>query len=306
VKTSFFLPPELMHADAARSGEALIAIARAAEAAGFDACNLTDHPAPTAQWRRSGGHDAFDPFAALCFIAAATSKLLLHTHIVVLPYRNPLITAKALATLDVLSGGRAIFGIGAGYMKGEYAALGVDFATRGQAMDEAIAVMKLAWSGEAVTYRGSNFTAEGILPQPIPLQRPHPPIWGGGNASAAISRAAELCDGWSPFFVAPEQALENATSALVTLADLRRLAGRYFEERARFGRSGACDICVNPPNRPQTRDAAARRIFLDQAEEMAEIGVTWNLVSLPGRTVAELLDSIAWFGEEVQPELHRL
>ena len=135
MKTSLYIPLHLVLDDLSKTGDSLAAIGRAAEDAGFDACNLTDHPAPTAKWRHSGGHDALDPFAALCFIAAATRRIRLHTHIVVLPYRNPFVTAKCITTLDVVSNGRAIIGVGAGYMKGEYFALDMDYDTRGPAMD---------------------------------------------------------------------------------------------------------------------------------------------------------------------------
>lgn len=306
MKTSLYIPLELILGDPAQAGAGLAAIGRAAEAAGFDGCNLTDHPAPSAEWRHSGGHDAFDPFSALSFIAAATSRLMLHTHIVVLPYRNPFLTAKSVATLDVLSGGRAILGIGAGYLRAEYAALGIDYATRGAAMDEALVVMKQAWSGEPVRFTGTGYAAEGILPTPIPIQRPHPPIWGGGNARRAITRAAEHCDGWCPFFVPPGQAERNATEALVTLDDLRAKADFYREERARLGRTGKSDICSGPAKRPKACDADNARLVIDQAHEMADIGVTWNLISVPGRTLEEYLGAIAWFGAEVGPALKGL
>ena len=303
LKTSLYIPLHIILDDLPSAGEKLIRIARAAEAAGFDGCNLTDHPAPTARWRQTGGHEAFDPFAALAFIAAATTRLRLITHIVVLPYRNPFVTAKAVATLDVLSNGRVTLGIGAGYLKGEYAALGVDFTTRGAAMDEAITVMKLAWSGEPVAFQGTTFSAREALPEPVPIQRPNPPIWGGGNSRRAIRRAAELCDGWAPFFVSPEQAAHNATEALVTMADLRRSADHYRTERERYGRQGVFDLCVGPPQRPARCDAADRQMMIEQAGEMAEAGVTWFLTSLPDANLEQFMDIIAWCGAEVLPSL---
>src|SRR5437667_8890425 len=101
---------------------AIADIAHAAEAAGFDACFVTDHPFPPHRWLYGGGHHALDPFVALSFAAAATSRLRLQTHILVLPYRNPFLVAKAVLSLDVLSGGRVILGVAAGYLKGEFAA----------------------------------------------------------------------------------------------------------------------------------------------------------------------------------------
>lgn len=303
MKTSLYMPLEFLLEDLTTAGEGLVRIGQAAETAGFDACNLTDHPAPTAKWRHSGGHDALDPFAALCFIAGATSRIRLHTHIIVLPYRNPFITAKCITTLDVVSNGRAIIGLGAGYMKGEYFALGMDYETRGPAMDEALIVMKQAWSGSPVNFEGRAFSARDILPTPVPVRKPHPTLWGGGNSRSAIRRAAEHCDGFSPFYASPAQAARNKTVPLETLADLREKIGMYKDELARFERTGDFDICSGPAERPQKCDAAAKQLILDQAGEMAEMGVNWMLISVPGATLDEYLDAIAWFGAEVRPDL---
>ncbi len=109
------------------TGSAVAEMARAAETAGFDAVYVTEHPVPGTAWMRTGGHHAFDPFVALAFAAAATERLRVQTHLCVLPYRNPFLTAKAAASLDALSGGRLILGVGTGYLEVEFEALGVDF-----------------------------------------------------------------------------------------------------------------------------------------------------------------------------------
>jgi probable F420-dependent oxidoreductase len=218
MKLSLCLPMAIEVADEFQNTAAVRAIAETAERLGFAGINLTDHPAPSAKWRNNGGHDAFDPFAALGFIGGVTHKIRLHTHIVVLPYRNPFITAKAAATVDVLSAGRLTIGIGSGYMRSEYSAVGASFETRGAAMDEAIEVMRLAWSGEPVSYEGKSFKAFGAQPRPIPVQNPIP-IWGGGNSERAIQRAARLCEGYSPFFAPPTLAASARTEELVTLQD---------------------------------------------------------------------------------------
>src|SRR5687768_6448328 len=117
---------------------ALDVVARAAERAGFDGLSLTEHPAPGARWLTSGGHQSLDPFVALGFIAAATERLHLVTHVVLAPYRNPFLLAKAAATLDKLSGGRLILGLGAGYQKSEFFALGVSLDERAALFDEVL------------------------------------------------------------------------------------------------------------------------------------------------------------------------
>jgi len=117
MKLSLHLPMDVEQATEFQNAKAIRLIAMAAEKAGFGAINTTDHPAPSDKWRLNGGHDTFDPFAALAFMAAVTNSLRLHTHILVLPYRNPLITAKCAATVDVLSDGRLTLGIGSGYLR---------------------------------------------------------------------------------------------------------------------------------------------------------------------------------------------
>lgn len=314
MKASLHLPIEIV-IDAPSHGETLRTIAQATERLDFDACNLTDHPAPTSAWRNqgetgktsSGGHDALDPFTGLAFIAAATTRLRLHTHILVLPYRNPFITAKAAATLDMLSDGRLTLGVASGYLKGEYAAVGADFAARGAIMDDALKVWKLAWSGEPVDYEGRGFKGDAIMPRPLPAQKPHPPIWGGGNGAPAVRRAAEQCDGWSPFFAAPEHAAKTSAEALVTIDDLRAKIADVREMRARAGRSGGFDICVAPPTKrvESCTPAEAQRI-IDVVGQMAEIGVTWIVASMPQTGLSGFLDSIQWYSEDVLPHVHAL
>ena len=159
---------------------------------------MTDHPAPDAKWLASGGHPRSIPFVALSFAAAATTRLRVQTHILVLPYRNPLLTAKSVLSLDVLSGGRVILGVAPGYLKPEFAALGVDFDERNELTDEAIDVMRRVWSEDEVVAEGRHFT-RGTSMRPRPVQQPHPPIWIGGNSTAAIRRAVERGQGWVPF-----------------------------------------------------------------------------------------------------------
>lgn len=204
------------HPDEFISMEAVSEICRAAEAAGFSAGCVTDHPVPGTRWLENGGHYAQDPFVMLSLIAAATTTLKLQTNILVLPYRNPFLTARAVASLDVFSKGRVILGMGAGYLKAEYKALGVDFDARNDLMDEYIKAMKLAWTGEDFEFEGTGYSAPGNRIRPTPVQSPHPPLLIGGNSRRAIRRAVELGDAWHPFF-AP--AAVTATARTVSLAE---------------------------------------------------------------------------------------
>ena len=190
MRFSIGLPTDhVRHAAEFVTGEAVMECARTAEAAGLDACFVTDHPAPDAKWLATGGHHALDPFVALSFAAAATTRLHVQTHILVLPYRNPLLTAKAVLSLDVLSGGRVILGVAPGYLKPEFSALGVNFDERNELTDEAIDVMRRVWTEDEVEFTGRNFRTRGTVMRPPVVQQPHPPIWIGGNSTAAIRRA---------------------------------------------------------------------------------------------------------------------
>src|SRR6476620_5417528 len=175
------------HADEFVTGVAVMECAAASEAAGFDACFVTDHPAPDTKWLAGGGHHALDPFVALSFAAAATTRLRVQTHILVLPYRNPLLTAKSVLSLDVLSGGRVILGVAPGYLKPEFAALGVDFDERNELTDEAIDVMRTIWTdGEIATERLNFRTAARRWRRPRRSGR----IRRSGSAATAPPRSA--------------------------------------------------------------------------------------------------------------------
>ena len=125
--------------------------ARVAEESGMDAIAFTDHPAPSQKWLDGGGHETFDPFVGLGFCAAVTSRIDLMTNLTVVPYRNPLLMARSMTSVDVLSGGRTIFTLGTGYLRSEFAALGVDFEERNALFDEAIEVLQGIWSNRATS-----------------------------------------------------------------------------------------------------------------------------------------------------------
>lgn len=273
-------------------------MAQAIERAGLDACWVTDHPAPDVDWLIPNGHDAVDPFTALAVAAGATTRLKLHTNVLILPYRNPFITAKAAATLDVLSGGRLILGVGGGYQKGEFEALGVDFHKRGALLDEALETIDLAWSGQTVRKTGIGFDAKGNLPRPAPKTKP--PIWIGGGSAKAVQRAAQWGDGWCPFYSAGVARIDETLQKPVSsLDDLRAKIEGVHAARAALGRTGPFDICINPlqPLRGQTRADADR--FLEGIADLAAVGVTWAFIGVAHPGLAAFKDNVQWLAEEV-------
>jgi probable F420-dependent oxidoreductase len=300
MRFSVSLPTERIDRAAEFVTQAAVAeIARAAEGAGFDACYVTDHPFPPHRWLYGGGHHALDPFVALSFAAAATSRLRLQTHILVLPYRNPFLAAKATLSLDVLSGGRVTLGVAAGYLRGEFAALGADFEARDDVSDEAIRAMKRAWAEDDVRLEGRGFTAIGNSMGFRPIQRPHPPIWVGGNSRRAIRRAVELGDGWVPFPNTAAMAPYTRTPAMETLDDL---AGRIAFARQHgeaVGRQAPLDVCyaLLPL---AARDAGSVRARI---HELAALGVTWLTVGFAADTRREYVVALEGFAREVMGSL---
>jgi probable F420-dependent oxidoreductase len=278
--------------------QAVQQMAQAIEAAGADACWVTDHPAPDAAWLRDPrGHDAVDPFIALAFAAAATTRLKLHTNVLILPYRNPFLTAKAVATLEVMAGGRMILGVGGGYQEGEFSALGADFRKRGALMDEALETMMLAWSGQDVVKKGLNFDARGNLPRPS-LSRP-PPIWIGGAADKALERVVKWGSGWCPFFGPEGGAFRQAQRALGSVDELKARVAQLREMLDAAGRTDPVDICVNLLDAPTRQDRAEADRCLETVGALTEAGATWVFTGPPHRTRSEFLDHLAWFGEAV-------
>jgi probable F420-dependent oxidoreductase len=301
VRFSLQLPTDRVdRGDAFVGGPALAEMAGAAEAAGFDAAFVTEHPFPPDRWLETGGHHALDPFVALSFVAAATTRLRVQTSIAVLAYRNPFLTAKAVASLDVLSGGRVILGVAAGYLKGEFEALGADFAERNERTDEAILAMKRAWSESGVELEGRGFRAQGNTMLPRPLQQPHPPIWVGGNSKRAIRRAVELGEGWIPFPTVGFPGERVRTATIESLDDLEvRIAYARAHAEA-IERTAPLDICFVPfglsMHRPGKIDAGK---FHETVERLAGLGVTWLTLALPGNDRDEFCDAVARFGEDV-------
>ena len=183
---------------------------------------------------------------ALTVAATATQRIRLHTNLVILAYRNPFISAKAIATLDVVSRGRVIVGTGAGYLAPEFAAVGADFERRNDLTDEAIVALKAMWSGEPVTMAGLHFDAVETIALPLPVQRPHPPIWIGGNSNRALRRAVELADGWNPMPSPASASRMLRTPPIESLDDLVRRIGDLRAASEKAGRETVPEVIFTP------------------------------------------------------------
>jgi probable F420-dependent oxidoreductase len=278
------------------SAEAVMQLAESAEQLGFAAVHVTDHPAGDGKWLDHGGHHALDPFVALSFAAAATTRLRLLTYVYIAAYRNPFLGAKSVLSLDVMSGGRVILGTAAGYLKAEFAALGVPFEERNDLFDENLEVMRRAWTGDDVAFEGRHFDARGVRMRPLPVTRPHPPIWIGGNSARSVRRAVEQAQGWAPFN-SVGYAKTSRTREISTTEDLARFieeARGYADE---IGRTEPLDICFSGGRIGDASLAASAR--RDEARRLEEIGVTWYAVAFPGARRADVLESMRRFAEDV-------
>jgi probable F420-dependent oxidoreductase len=285
------LNPEFVAPDGLRR------FAQAAESAGFGGIAFTDHPAPSHKWLTAGGHDALDPFAALSFVAAATTDIHLIPNIVVLPYRNPFVVAKAAATIDALSGGRFVLSVATGYLRSEYRALGVDFERRNEMFDDALEVIRGVWASDEFSYEGTDFTARGVTTNPKPT---HVPIWIGGNSALSRRRVARIGDGWNPF-AAPAQTAKTArTPALETLDDLAPMVHELRGHLEAADRDPAAIDIAFTTGRPGPSDESfSAAAHLEALDEMAALGVTWNSTGVPGDSLDRAVEALERYGAEV-------
>lgn len=277
--------------------EGLVRIARAAEDAGFDGIGFTDHPAPSQKWLDGGGHDALDPFVALAVVAAVTDRLRLIPNIVVLPYRNPFVVAKASATLDALSGGRFVLSTATGYLRSEYRALGVEFEERNARFDEALEVLHGVWTQDEFSYEAPGFTAMGVTANPKPAKVP---IWIGGNSPLTRRRVASHGDGWNPFPAPAWLAKTARTIPLEGLDDLAPMLDHLWAQVDAAGRArDEIDVAFTTGLPGPADPAFAADAHLDMLDAMAALGITWSSITVPGDSVDAAVEALERYGAEV-------
>ncbi len=280
-------PDDFLLPDVVRS------VATAAETAGFSAVAVSEHPAPSAKWRNNGGHNTLDPIAALGFMAASTSTLRLLTNLIVLPFHNPYQIAKSLTSLDILSGGRLIAGVGAGYLRSEFSAVGVEFEDRAKLLDEALGALAPIWTDPSTPLSGDGWAATGELWLQRPVQDPHPPIWIGGNSRAALRRVVAHGAGWMPLITPKMFASVIRTLAIETPDRFSEILTGLRAELALTGRDpDELDIQIVLPH-TDLDDAAAVREARDYLSDMRRRGATWAVIHVDGTSPESAVDYIA-------------
>ncbi|MCW2621478.1 MAG: putative dehydrogenase [Frankiales bacterium] len=281
---------------------ALASWARATEEVGFDALGFTDHPAPSASWLNAGGEGSADPISALSFCAAVTSTIRLMTYVWVLPYHNPYAAAHQFATLDAISGGRLTLGVGTGYLKSEFFAVGADPSTRLESFDDAWAAMTEVWSGEPVTREGAGYSARGTQSRLTPTQTPHPPVWIHGNSTFGVERAARYGQGWLGIMTL-DGVIAN-TIRTAPMPDRETLARRIDQLRTATQAAGRNPDDVEVVLSGMWPMLDARKgwdtdRWLQDVAEFEELGVTTFALLVCGDDAAASEDSIRQFGEQI-------
>jgi probable F420-dependent oxidoreductase len=271
-------------------------VAQAAEEYGYDAISFTEHPAPSHKWLNAGGHESLDQTSALTFCAAVTSRLRLMTYLLVLPYHNPFLTAKALSTVDLLSGGRLTVVAGTGYLRSEFLALNVDMSLRNELFDESLEVLRGAWSEVPFAYQGKHFTARGVASLPAPVQPGGPPVIIGGNSALARARAARN-QGWSPLMVSPEVARTSRTPGIATVAELEAQIKEVRDAAAAGGGAAPLTIQVHTPQAGFMQRPGSAEEHRDHLGQLADAGVDSFVLRPPGDSVDHAVEALHQYAE---------
>lgn len=293
--------------------DSLTRIAAMAEELGFYAVEMGDHiviPESirstypyTPDGRAPDWEDWNEQVTTLAFLAGRTSKIRVVTAVLILPYRSPLLAAKMLTTLDVLSKGRLIVGVGVGWMEEEFEALGVPpFAERGRVADEYIRLYKTMWTKDRPEFRGKYFSVEGVKFLPKPAQKPRPPLWVGGESPAAMRRAVALGDAWYPIG-------SNPKYPLVTVDQFSEAIQRLRAVSRKVGRKKKLGVAlVSPAFRIEYGRPASRDLFVGSVEkivsdikECEKLGVFYISFDLTGKDLDETLSRMTTFAKKIMP-----
>ena len=295
-------------------------VAKAAERFGYGFLSVNDHvvvPRDIASrypyseegtWAGAAAGHNFDQLATLAFLAGCTEKIRLMTSVMVVPHRQPVLAAKMLSTIDVLSNGRLIVGCGAGWMKEEFEALETKpYEHRGSVTNEYIEAFRELWTSDAPEYHGDYVDFDNLMFVPQPLQDPAPPIWVGGESKAARRRAATLGDAWYPGTANPQYRLNTPERIKEAIADMRQMAEAAGRDPAEIDLAFVVltPLAWEAQDNPQ---GDRRQLFTGSAEEMAEdvaaladCGVRHINLSLQAKSADETVANMQRFSEEVMP-----
>jgi probable F420-dependent oxidoreductase len=300
--------------------DAYMSIAQKAESCGFDFLSVSDHVVvprkigsdyPYSEggvWKTATETGfSLEQLATICFLAGCTERMKLVTSVMVVPHRPALLTAKLLATADVLSNGRIILGVGAGWLREEFEALQADpYDARGKVTDEYIAAFKELWQSDTPSFKGEYVKFDNIQFEPKPVNNRHIPIWVGGESNPALRRTAKVADAWYPGSRNPKHRLDTPERLADGIAKLAAIAEKQGRDPATIDKAY---VALTPLSwSAEPGHDTPRRILTGTPEQIAEdvrafgnVGVTHFNVSFPTSTVNEATDAIQKFSEDVMP-----
>jgi probable F420-dependent oxidoreductase len=309
MRYGFYLPTR----GACATPEALEAIVARGEALGFASTMIADHVVfPTQIASRypytvsgafPGGGDALEQLALMAFVAGRTRSLRLVTSVMIVPHRNPVVTAKMLATIDVLSRGRVTVGVGVGWLREEFQALAApDFERRGAVSDEYIRIFKTLWTQSPASFEGRFYRFAALRCLPPPVQKPHPPVWIGGHSPAALRRVARLGDGWHPVGANPAVPL-RPDELRASLDELRRLTeaeGRDFSRLTISYKAPVYDPGAVGAGGERRPFSGAPGQILDDVETFARLGVSELVFDFRSERLEDSLERMERFAALVK------
>lgn len=285
--------------EAAVGGAQQTFMAKKAEALGYDMIAVPEHHIIPREHVDLSGPHYFHAAAAMAYFAGATENIRVNSCITILPLQNPIVQAKQLATIDWLSSGRLTVTFGVGWLEREFQILGVPFHERGKMADEYLEAMVELWTKENPEYEGRYVSFKDVAFEPKPMQKPHIPIWMGGDADGALKRAAKFASGWWPFLTKPE----DIPARIDFIKSQPTFQGGPFDVMYGMSTSrvGEGHVVQDDPN---TRPGMPAQQIIDRLNWFAELGVTMSSVPVPAvKDTSAFLDYAQWVIEEIRPKV---
>jgi probable F420-dependent oxidoreductase len=283
--------------EAAVTGADQTRLAKLAEELGYGMIAVPEHSVVPREHVELSGPHYFNAATAMAYWAGATETIRVNSCIAILPLQNPIITAKSLSTMDWLSSGRVTVTFAVGWLKGEFDALGVDYHQRGAITEEYIQAIIELWTKEKPEFEGKYVSFRDVAFEPRCVQKPHLPVWFGGDADAVLKRTARYASGWWPFLTKPED-IPARIDFIKSQPDYNgRLDDVYYgmaTSRVGEGHVAQAD--------PRARPGMTRQEIIDRLFWLKELGVTWSSVPIPKvQDIEAYCDYARWVAEEIMP-----
>jgi probable F420-dependent oxidoreductase len=282
------------------AGKNILELALSAEEIGFDSVWVSDHIVIPSS-HKGFGSTFYEPLVTLSYLASKTTNINLGTSVLILPYRNPIIVAKMISTIDNISNGRVILGIGSGWIKEEFESLESDFKNRGEMTDEYIEIMIKLWTEEHAEYKGKYICLSGLTFNPKPYQRPCPPLWIGGNSEEAMERALLYGDGWHAVGLTPEEIKVRIITITKQLENNVNRSDKFVIS-VRRNLQITSDKVINL-DKSETLRGTAEKIICG-LNEYKLFGVDYIIIQILSGSFDEILDTMNIFYNEILKDLN--